>query len=492
MSVRVRYAPSPTGMQHIGGVRTALFNYLFARSLNGSFILRIEDTDQTRFDPKALQDIYDTFDWLGIREDEGPRFGGHFGPYIQSLRFDIYKSEAERLVHEGRAYRCFCTSERLEALREEQTKAKSQQIGYDRTCRNLTDQQIQEKLQHNLPYVIRLKIPLDGTTVFQDQILGPIERNNKDINPDPVILKTDGFPTYHLANVIDDHLMKITHVLRAQEWVPSTPIHILLYQAFGWEPPSFLHLPMVMGSDGQKLSKRHGSTSLQEFKKAGYLPEALINYISQIGWSFDDSKEFFTLKELEACFDSTKLQKSPGVFDYKKLQWFNGHYIRQTSNDVLLTKIIPYLVEKGFTTLDDPTHPDYNILIQSVDLVKERITLLQDASDALGFLFEQTLTYDPSLLVPKGLSVEETKEVLEQLMEISDTLFQGSVDDAHHIFEQLAERLGKKLGQIMMPMRIAVTGTKASPPLIESMRLLSPNLIKERLSKAIKEIDLVN
>ncbi|HOV64609.1 MAG TPA: glutamate--tRNA ligase, partial [Spirochaetia bacterium] len=298
MNVRVRYAPSPTGLQHIGGIRTALFNYFFARANGGKFILRIEDTDQERYYDEALQDLYETFDWLGIHWDEGPDVGGPFGPYVQSERVELYREYAQKLVDAGKAYYCYCTPERLERIRKIQT-ANKMPPGYDRHCRSLTDKEIAEYKAQGLKPVIRLAIPLEGSTRFHDELLGDIERENKDVNPDPVLLKSDGFPTYHLANVIDDHLMQITHIMRAQEWIPSGPLHILLYQAFGWEPPKYCHLPMVMGNDGQKLSKRHGATSVREFRKAGYLPEAIINYISLIGWSYDETREFFSKEELE-------------------------------------------------------------------------------------------------------------------------------------------------------------------------------------------------
>jgi glutamyl-tRNA synthetase len=299
MSVRVRYAPSPTGLQHIGSLRTALFNYFYARSRGGKFILRVEDTDQTRFDPRALQDIYDTFAWIGIHWDEGPDVGGGYGPYVQSERSDLYREHAHRLVEEGKAYKCFCTSERLDALRAEQAKDKKGHQGYDRKCRSLSEAERAAKEAAGEAFVIRFKIPLEGETLVTDEVLGETRRKHVDINPDPVLLKADGFPTYHLANVIDDHEMAITHILRAQEWVSSAALHVLLYQAFGWEAPKFVHLPMVMGKDGSKLSKRHGSTSVIEFRRDGYLPEALVNYVTMVGWGYDETREFFTIEELE-------------------------------------------------------------------------------------------------------------------------------------------------------------------------------------------------
>jgi glutamyl-tRNA synthetase len=318
VSVRVRYAPSPTGFQHIGGARTALFDYLLARSQGGTFILRIEDTDRSRFVPEALQDIYDTYRWLGLTWDEGPDVGGPKGPYVQSERTAIYRQYAERLVADGRAYRCWCSSERLEQLRASQAGSKGQQ-GYDRHCRQLSTAERAAAEASGVKPVIRMMVPAEGSTGISDRLLGEVSWKNADVNPDPVLLKSDGFPTYHLAHVVDDHLMEITDVLRAQEWLPSTPLHVLLFQAFGWELPRFYHLPNVLGKDGQKLSKRHGATSVLEFRRKGYLPDALVNYLALVGWSYDDARELFSLRELESLFDITKLNKAPAVFDYQKL-----------------------------------------------------------------------------------------------------------------------------------------------------------------------------
>jgi len=274
MNIRDRYAPSPTGLQHIGGIRTALFNYLFARSRGGAFVLRLEDTDRTRFDESSVQNLYDTFDWLGIRWDEGPDIGGAFAPYVQSERTESYKKYAQELLDSGQAYRCFCTPERIEKVRKEREAARSSETGYDRLCREIPAEEAAGRAQSGEAHTIRLKIPLGETTRFHDYLLGDIEWKNADVNPDPVLLKSDGFPTYHLANVVDDHLMGISHVLRAQEWLASTPLHVIMYKSFGWEPPEFCHLPLVTGQDGKKLSKRHGATSIDEFRNQGYLPEA--------------------------------------------------------------------------------------------------------------------------------------------------------------------------------------------------------------------------
>ncbi|MBN1523747.1 MAG: glutamate--tRNA ligase [Spirochaetales bacterium] len=483
MSVRVRYAPSPTGLQHIGGVRTAIFNYFFAKANKGQFILRIEDTDQTRSTPEAMQDIYNTFAWLGIHWDEGPDVGGPKGPYVQSQRFDVYKQYAQQLLETGHAYKCFCTSERLAELREEQTKTKSA-LGYDRKCRLLAAEERQKLEDAGTPYVIRFAIPLEGATAFHDEILGDISKENIDINPDPVIIKTDGFPTYHLANVIDDHLMEITHVMRSQEWISSGPLHILLYKAFEWEPPKFCHLPMVMGEDGQKLSKRHGSTSAIEFRQKGYLAEAVLNYITLLGWSYDDSREFFTKQELEELFTMDKLSKSSAVFNYQKLDWFNGQYIRRMSADELAAGITPWLAKEGFVA-DPPTAEQAGIIQQIIPLVQERLIVFSDVAGLAGFIFRDVAIEDPETLIPKKTDKATTVKILQKLKEIVPGLAGKSHDEIEAIFREDAEKLEVKLGALLMPLRVAITGSTQSPPLIDSMHILGTEKTLERIEKAI-------
>ncbi|MFW5776968.1 MAG: glutamate--tRNA ligase, partial [Spirochaetota bacterium] len=320
MTVRVRYAPSPTGLQHIGSVRTALFDYLYARSQGGRFILRIEDTDRERFNEESLQDIYDTFAWLGIQWDEGPDVGGDYGPYIQSERADLYAGYAQQLLDSGHAYYAYDTADALRAERE----ASDGKGGYDRKFRDMSDDELAVYRDRGITPVVRFKVPLTGRTTVDDVVFGEVGWDNADIIADPVLLKSDGMPTYHLAATVDDHLMEITHIMRGPEWLPSTPLHVLLYEAFGWTPPRFCHLPLVVGEDGKKLSKRHGATRVLEFRERGYLPEALVNYLARVGWSYDDKQEIFSRDELERIFTLDKINKAPAVFDYKKLEWLNG------------------------------------------------------------------------------------------------------------------------------------------------------------------------
>ncbi|ULQ59451.1 glutamate--tRNA ligase [Brucepastera parasyntrophica] len=503
MEVRVRYAPSPTGLQHIGGVRTALFNYLFARSTGGKFILRLEDTDRTRYAEEYVRNLYDTCSWLGIDWDEGGSKGGEYGPYVQSERFELYKKHALELVEKGCAYYCFCDSERLERIRKIQTMNKMPP-GYDRHCRSLTTEDVKANMDAGLPYVIRLKIPLEGTTAFHDTLLGDIEWKNEDINPDPVLLKSDGFPTYHLANVVDDHYMKISHVMRAQEWIPSTPLHVLMYQAFGWDHPEYCHLPMVMGQDGQKLSKRHGATSCNEFRNGGYLKDALINYIAMLGCSYEDGRDMYTMEELEKLFKMDHINKAPAVFDYKKLEWFNGQYMRLKTDEELFSLTWPFIANAGIfcpmneearvsagllfadQALFEPTAEQREILMKVMPLIRERLHFLTDAPAMVAFLFKEPEIPGAEEIIPKRLDAEKTKEVLLASIDVIEKLEGLSEEQANGLFHAKADELGVKLGDFMMPVRMAVTGSRISPPLVGSIQILG---IREAVSRIKKTVE---
>lgn len=461
-------------MQHIGGIRTALFNYFFARSVGGSFVLRIEDTDQTRFHPEALQDIYDTFAWLGIEPDESPSAGGDYGPYVQSERLSLYRDYAEKLVKAGRAYWDYTSAQRTE---DEDRKP------YAYAGRDITPQQIKEYREKGVDPVLRLLVPLEGATEFEDLVLGRIKRKNKDVPADPIILKSDGFPTYHLANVIDDHLMEITHVLRAQEWVPSTPLHLLIYEAFGWEPPRFAHLPMVMGKDGSKLSKRHGSTSVIEFRRSGYLAEAITNYVSMLGWSYDDSREFFSRQDLEELFSIEKINKSPAVFDYKKLDWYNGQYIRGLEDTALREQLLPYLQEEGW--IDNPaTEAELERFTALLPLIRERLKTLSDVTDLLAFTYTEVRSWSLEDLLPKKTSAAETLKLLDAAWSVLKEVGVEDEETLDGALRELSETLETKLGNIMMPLRVAVTGSRVSPPLVGSIRVLGLKETEHRVAGA--------
>ncbi|MCR5605891.1 MAG: glutamate--tRNA ligase [Treponema sp.] len=517
--VRVRYAPSPTGMQHIGGVRTALFNYLFAKSQGGKFILRLEDTDRTRYDEKFVKNLYDTMAWLGIEWDEGGEKGGDFGPYVQSERFDLYKKYANELVEKGEAYYCFCDSERLERIRKIQTE-NNMPPGYDRNCRHLTPEEVKANLDAGKPYVIRLKVPLEGETKFHDHLLGDIVWKNEDISPDPILLKSDGFPTYHLANIVDDHLMHITHVMRAQEWIPSTPLHVQMYRSFGWEHPEFCHLPMVNGSDGKKLSKRHGATSVNEFRARGYLPQAIINYVALLGCSYEEGKDFYTLEELCKNFKLEHLNKAPAVFDYKKLEFYNGNYIRMLSDEELYKWTLPFITKTGDAALDinvseqfpaphvgpeysgvalgddgEPYCVDKSMNMSSADvkkklmeimpLIKERLKYLTEAAEMVHFVFTEPAVPPKENIIPKRLDEAKTKEVLTAAIDYVKALPGMSHEDAENLARSTAEKLGIKMGDFMMPIRMAVTGSRVSPPLIGSILILGVDKSIERINKTL-------
>jgi glutamyl-tRNA synthetase len=499
-TTRCRYAPSPTGLQHIGGVRTALFNYLFARSTDGQFILRLEDTDQTRCDPKYVENLYDTFAWLGFHWDEGPDLGGWAAPYIQSERTELYQNYAKELLAQGRAYYCFCTAERLEAVRKERTAAHASEQGYDRHCRDIDPVEAEKRAASGEKCVIRLKIPIGETTTFTDKLLGEITWKNDDVNPDPVLLKSDGFPTYHLANVVDDHLMGITHVLRAQEWLASTPLHVILYKAFGWDPPVFCHLPMVMGQDGKKLSKRHGSVSVDEFRRQGILPEALLNYVAQLGCSYGDA-EIYTLADLERLFSIDNLNAAPAVFDYKKLEWFNGQYIRAMSNADLAAAALPFAVDAGLFRKDDglsgmsiamglgaDTQPNNTQLARftaAMPLVRERAVYLTDIPDKIRFLFARPPVPALKEFFPKKCGITETVDYLERCAGFAVKLC-GMDDAACEAFiKEYCGKEGLKMGNLLMPLRVAVTGSRVSPPLFGSMRILGPDECATRMNEAL-------
>jgi glutamyl-tRNA synthetase len=534
MEVRVRYAPSPTGMQHIGGVRTALFNYLFAKANGGKFILRLEDTDRTRYGQEYVQNLYDTLDWLNINWDEGGPKGGPYGPYVQSERFALYAEYAQKLVEKGEAYYCFCDAERLDRIRALQTKNKMPP-GYDRNCRHLTPEEVKANLDAGKPYVIRLKVPMEGVTRFHDALLGDIEWKNEDISPDPVLLKSDGFPTYHLANVVDDHFMHITHVMRAQEWIPSTPLHVQMYRAFGWEPPQFCHLPMVNGQDGQKLSKRHGATSVNEFRARGYLPKAIVNYVAMLGCSYEDGRDLYPIEDMERLFKMEHLNKAGAIFDYKKLEWFNGQYMRMMSDEELYKAVLPFITGTGDASLpvnaseqfpapkvgpsvsgialndngepvlagDDVLASNHfglaparsvgsltsqqikDKLMDLMPLIKERLHFLTDAAEMVRFLFTEPPVPPVEQIIPKKLDKDMTKKVLEKSKEFIKALPALTHEAQEELARKMAEELGIKMGDFMMPVRMAVTGSRISPPLMGSILILGIDKALERVEKTL-------
>jgi glutamyl-tRNA synthetase len=482
--VRVRFAPSPTGYLHIGGARTALYNWLFARHCGGKFILRIEDTDRNRYVPDALTDIMASLRWLGMDWDEGPEVGGDYGSYFQSERLELYQKYAQQLVDEGKAYRCYCTAERLESLRKDQESNK-QKMGYDRHCLNLTEEKLRELEISGARFVIRFKIP-PGRTVVYDQLRGELNFDNNTID-DFVLLKSDGFPTYHLANIIDDHLMKITHVMRGDEWLVSTPRHILLYQAFGWEPPLFAHLPIFLAPGGGKLSKRHGATSVKEYRDKGYLPEALNNFLLLLGWNPGTDQEMFSLKEAAEAFTIERINASPVALSFDKLDWFNGVYIRSLSTGDLADRCLPYLQQAGLVPDPCPTEK-YNYLLQIVPLIRERLKSVPEVAEMTDYFFQEDIpTPAKELLIPKKMDQQQTLSSLEGAARVlKEVSYEFKEADMEAALRNLAVELGIYDGQVFMPVRVAISGRTATPGIFETMHVLGKERVMQRIKAAIQ------
>jgi glutamyl-tRNA synthetase len=494
--VRVRFAPSPTGLLHIGGARTVLFNWLLAKGQArregraGAFILRIEDTDRSRYVEGAEQGILEILHWFGVDWDEGPDVGGPHGPYRQSERTALYQAHAQALLDSGHAYRCFCTPERLQQVREEQI-ARKQPPGYDRFCRDLSSEQIAANLVAGMPFVIRFRMPLDGVTTVYDLLRGEMLFQNENLE-DLVLLKSDGYPTYHLANVVDDHEMEISHILRGAEWIPTAPLHIRLYDAFGWEAPQLAHLPLILAPGGGKLSKRHGSTAMEEFRAQGYLPEALMNYLVLLGWSFDGTTEIFSKDDLLQKFTLERVSASPGTFDYNKLRWFNQHYINHILElDDLTLRVMPYLAETGLIAPGpfDPEHRDFAAVRAVTALLKDRLETLAEAPGLMSYFLQSELEpYDPALLIPKKSTREEALATLEA---VAALLPQVDLDDegaTEARLRALADELGLKAGNLFMPIRVAATGRTQSPGLFETLRVIGAPRVRQRVDEALARL----
>jgi glutamyl-tRNA synthetase len=471
LSVRLRFAPSPTGALHIGSVRTTLYNYLFARQRDGVLVLRVEDTDQDRLVAGAIDSIYDGLRWLGITSNEGPQEGGPYTPYVQSERLPLYQKHAQELIDKGAAYYCFCSKERLTALRAEQ-EARKELTRYDRHCRGIPPPEAAERAKTE-PHVIRLKAPDEGTLAIDDLVHGHIEWQADTIE-DQVLLKSDGFPTYHLAVVIDDHVMEISHIMRGDEWMASVPKHLLIYSAFGWDVPPMAHVPSVLGPDGKKLSKRHGSTAVSQFREDGYLPEALINYLALIGWSPGTEDEVFSMDDLIRVWKIEQVQSAGGKWDKERLDYFNGVWIRKLSVEELVRRLEPFV----------PAEWDRAILKRIAPHIQERMKTLKDATDQIRFLFTDDIGYDSKLLIPKKRDRVSTLEALARARAVLSELepFTGAV--IQPALESLAEQVGWSRGELNSPIRMAITGRGVGPPLYESLEVLGKAKSLERIEKA--------
>jgi len=503
MTVRVRFAPSPTGEPHIGNIRTVVFNWLFARQQNGRFILRIEDTDRERYQPQTVPVIMDGLRWLGLAWDEGPSLealgrsgvegangrtlrayavGGLHGPYIQSERLGMYREAAEELIERGRAYRCDCTPERLAQVRERQ-RAGGEHVMYDRHCRDLS-----VPVSPDAPHVVRLKVPLEGETVVHDAIRGDVAFDNKLID-DQILLKSDGFPTYHLAVVVDDHHMEISHVIRGDDWISSTPKRILIYGAMGWKVPTYCHVPLVNGPDGQKLSKRHGATSITEFRDQGYLPEALFNFLALLGWSpgEGEEQEIFSREELIQRFDLFRVNTSPATFSYEKLHWMNGVYIRGLTEEELVERLLPFWQRAGL--VPDPCPEGMRPRLGlAASLVQERLKRLDEVVEWTGFMFKEIELVPMERLVPKNMTPDESAEMLRGAR---DLLAQIEPFDAETIEQPLRDLTGEldvSVGQLLGTLRWATTNKKATPPLFGTLAAIGRERVLARLDTAVERL----
>ncbi len=452
--VRTRFAPSPTGYMHIGNLRTALYAYLVAKSQGGDFILRIEDTDQERYVEGAVDLIYRTMAETGLIHDEGPDIGGNYGPYVQSERLPLYKEYAQKLVEAGGAYYCFCDKERLDSLRAQQEAAKLMPK-YDGHCAHLSKEEIEEKLASGVPYVIRQKIPKRGNTSFYDEIYGKITVDNATLD-DNILLKSDGYPTYNFANVIDDHLMNITHIIRGSEYLSSTPKYNLLYEAFGWEIPTYIHVSPVMRDAHKKLSKREGDASYEDFINKGYLKEAVLNYIALLGWSPGGEQEIFTLEEMIKAFDLKGISKSPAIFDPKKLDWLNGEYIRKLSPEAFYEKALPYLKEA--------IHKEDVDLKKVAHLLHDRCEKLMDIPEQLDFI-DALPEYEPALYCHKKMKTNEENSLtsLKEILPVLEGISDWQYETLHEALFALIEKLEVKNGLILWPLRVAVSGKAFTP-----------------------------
>ena len=478
--VRTRFAPSPTGYMHVGNLRTALYTYLMAKHEDGTFILRIEDTDQGRYVEGAVDVIYNTLRETGLLWDEGPDIGGPVGPYVQSERMGMFKQYAEQLVAEGKAYYCFCTEERLEALHAEQ-RAAGEMTHYDGCCRELPKEEVEKRLAAGEPYVIRQKVPTEGTVTFHDEVYGDVTVECSTLD-DQILIKGDGMPTYNFANVIDDHLMEITHVVRGNEYLSSAPKYNRLYEAFGWEVPAYIHCPIITDEEHKKLSKRRGDSSFEDLVELGFLPEAIVNYVALLGWSPADDREIFSLKELEEVFDYHRINKSPAVFDIVKLRWMNGEYIKAMSDDAYYEHALPIIKKVITKDLD---------LKKIADLVKTRIEVFPDITEKIDF-FEELPEYDVAMYTHKKMKTnsENSLEVLNEMLPRLEALPDFSFENVEKVVKDYVAEKECKNGLALWPLRTAVSGKQMTPGgAYEIMDILGK---EESLKRIRKGIELLN
>jgi len=481
MQVRVRFAPSPTGELHIGGARTALFNWLFARHHKGKFILRIENTDLLRSQEDFTNSIIENLKWLGLDWDEGPEIGGEYGPYFQSQRLSIYREFADNLLRDGKAYLCYCSAEELEAR-----KKKMQALGippvYDGRCRNLSQEERERFEKEGRKPTVRFKITRRDKIKVKDLLRGEVIFDSR-LFGDFIILKSDGTPTFNFANVIDDALMRITHVIRGDDHLSNTPRQLLIYEALGFTPPSYAHIPMILGKDGSKLSKRHGATSVSYYREKGYLPWALVNYLALLGWSTPDSQQFFEKEELIQKFSLDRVNKSPAIFDPQKLEWMNAEYIRKMSTEKLTELVIPYLIGKGWVK-KKPSSRDYGKVLRIVELEKDRLRVLSDITELADFFFERDFTYD-NKAVARRLRKDYVFSLLQKIKDEISKADSLKEEDLERALRRLSEELGLSTGEVFHPLRVALTGRMRGPGLFELAVILGKEEVIRRIDRAL-------
>ncbi|MCD4784197.1 MAG: glutamate--tRNA ligase [Candidatus Eremiobacteraeota bacterium] len=476
--VRVRFAPSPTGLLHVGSFRTALFNWLFARKNNGKFILRIEDTDQKRSTKEFLESQLEDMKWMGLDWDEGPETVGCHSPYFQMQRLETYKKYADKLMSMDKVYLCYCTPDELKQAREETKSA-----GYSGKCRNLTPQQVEKLKDEGRKPCIRFISPPRGETVFCDQIKGEVSFENNLLD-DFVIMKSNGVPTYNFAAVVDDHLMEITHVIRGDEHLSNTPRQVLLYQAMEFEPPRFVHIPIILNEDRTKLSKRKGAVHLLEFEQKGFLKEAMLNFMSLLGWAPKDDREILSKNELIESFSLDGITKHPAVFDYKKLEWINGQYITSLPTKTIVERLKPFIEEAGA----DPGEKDFTWYVEAISVYGNRVKTLVELADSLLCFFRDIDEYDPKG-VKKHFKHDYIISALYELEKRTSEDEEFSVESLEKIIRDYSEELGVSAGKLIQPVRLAITGTTASPPIFDVMKLAGKELLVDRLHKAAKFVE---
>lgn len=477
---RVRFAPSPTGYLHVGGLRTALYNYLFAKKNNGTFILRIEDTDRKRYVEGAVENLINSLEWCGLSYDEGPGKDGEYGPYLQSERLSLYEDYVLQLVEQKKAYYCFCTAERLDVMRKEIEK-NGGQPKYDKHCLSLSPEEIREKLDSGMSYVIRLNVEPGKTIAFDDMIRGRIEFSS-DVIDDQILLKSDGFPTYHLANVVDDHLMSITHVIRGEEWLSSTPKHVILYNALGWEIPKFAHLPLLLNPDRSKLSKRQGDVAVEDYRSKGFLKDALVNFVALLGWTAGDDKEFYHMNELIEAFSLDRVNKAGAVFDLQKLHWLNAEHLRNKSTD----ELIELLKESLLTSLFAGMHFSDDLLKQIIEAMLPRVSFIQEIWQNGAYLFTAPESYDPAVI--KKRWTDESGKYLEVLANHFEALVSPAKEDYEQALHKASEELQVQHAQLIHPLRLAVSGVGGGPGVYDIVVIIGQSEAVQRIRKAAQTI----